>query len=135
MKALLKNPDGQFLCLHKTKDEAIGDASDSLYDLPGGRKEAKETMMQGLFREVVEETGIHIQTEQVQCVLDETEVTRKDQSKLYVFTYLVHIGKEKVQLSEEHDAYVWVTKDSQMINKLPIYIQNLIQLTYKKDGE
>lgn len=126
VKALIQKQN-DFLVLHKTVEEAQYDASDSLYDLPGGRVEADEMMNDALIREVFEETGIQIQQEQIQKEINKVDVQRKDGTSLHVITYLVHVNTEKITLSDEHDAYSWVNKSSDLYSILPEYIQLLME--------
>ncbi|TDW14667.1 8-oxo-dGTP diphosphatase [Breznakia blatticola] len=133
VKALIQKQN-DFLVLHKTVEESKFDASDSLYDLPGGRVEADEMMNDALIREVFEETGIQIQQEQIQKEVNKVDVQRKDGTSLHVITYLVHVNTEKITLSDEHEAYMWLNKSSDLYSLLPEYIQLLMENVISDDS-
>ncbi|MDH6366758.1 MULTISPECIES: NUDIX hydrolase [unclassified Breznakia] len=133
VKALIQKQN-DFLVLHKTVEEAKYDASDSLYDLPGGRVEVNETMYDALIREVFEETGIQIQQKQIEKEVNKVDVQRKDGTSLHVITYLVHVNTEKITLSNEHEAYMWLNKSSDLYSILPEYIQLLMENVISDDS-
>ena len=60
IKCLLKNEYNKYLILKKTEEEAKNDGSENLYDIPGGRMEYGEDIIDTLVREVFEETGAEI---------------------------------------------------------------------------
>jgi len=75
------------------------------WDLPGGKVELGESFDRALLREVAEETGLTISLQRVvgaaQSELVDTKVVY-----LIMEGYLV---TGKLQLSEEHSDYLWVT--------------------------
>jgi len=76
------------------------------WDLPGGKVDPGESFDQGLLREVAEETGLTISIQRVVGVAESESPTRK-------IVYLILEGRQEsgqVQLSSEHDEYVWVNR-------------------------
>ena len=80
------------------------------YDLPGGRLEPDEAPEEGIVREALEETGLR------------TKVVRSLGSRSYLLdpnserrgkvmnVYLLRVtGELEIRLSDEHDAYRWVS--------------------------
>ena len=88
-------------------------ASDSyqpgLWEFPGGKIDAGETLEVGLEREVSEETGLIVTVDsKIAAVSHEIVQRGKYEGRLYVALFLAaqRIGGE-VRLSEEHDASGW----------------------------
>jgi len=76
------------------------------WDLPGGKVDPGESFDQGLLREVTEETGLTISIQRVGGVAESESPTNK-------VVYLILEGRlesGQVQLSSEHDEYVWVNR-------------------------
>ncbi len=95
--------DGLFLFVQKS-----GDAREDLvWSLPGGKVEPNEPCVQACIREVLEETQIMLQSEQVRF-LKKLYITKPD------FEYTYHMYHTKlnhhpdVQLSHEHCDFEWL---------------------------
>lgn len=76
------------------------------WDLPGGKVDPGENFSQGILREVAEETGLTISIQRVGGVAESESPTNK-------VVYLILEGRlesGQVQLSSEHDEYVWVNR-------------------------
>ena len=73
------------------------------WELPGGHAESKEKMKKAACREVREETGIRLTSEQLHKI--HTHVDSKYKCNMYVYTSPV---KQKPKLSEEHVDHAWV---------------------------
>jgi 8-oxo-dGTP pyrophosphatase MutT (NUDIX family) len=92
--AILQTAEGLVLILKK----------DDKWMLPGGRLEEDETWLEGLHREVREETGI--QEFSIEKILD---VDTSDSQETYIITFLCKIKENpKVTLSDEHQDYAWL---------------------------
>jgi 8-oxo-dGTP diphosphatase len=93
--AILQNTEGLVLILKK----------DGKWMLPGGRLEENETWLEGLRREVREETGIH--TFSIEKILD---VDTSDSQETYIVTFFCKIKNgPNVTLSDEHQDYAWLS--------------------------
>ena len=75
-------------------------AENGKWDLPGGHVSQGETTMQGLKREIKEETGLHISADRVELV----------QSSPNKFYYKVPLPDGIISLSEEHTEYLFILK-------------------------
>ena len=107
--------DNKLLLIYKSKEEAKewsteALANDSNYevrrDLPGGRLQFKEAPETALKREIKEEVGLKIE------VLRPLNVWHliKGQHQLVGINYLCIWKEGEVILSDEHEAYEWLTE-------------------------
>ena len=108
-KALLVDEDGKILLLRYS---GSGDHknSEGKLDVPGGRMDAGEHPLEGLEREVLEETGIHINPRLASPIyVDLWGVMGDIQNQPIVgIYYRVPIeNTESINLSEEHKEVVW----------------------------
>lgn len=78
------------------------------WDLPGGTIEVGETVEEGLFREVAEETTLSIEITRPFSIY--TTLSQLPERKNVAVVYLCRWLSGDVQLSE-HDEYHWITKD------------------------
>ena len=76
------------------------------WEFAGGGLEFGETLHDGLLREVKEETGLDVRVDKLLYV-GEWMVSPKTQ--IIALTYLCHADTDKVILSDEHKAFLWVT--------------------------
>jgi len=97
--------DGEGRCL-LLKRSMISKGNPGKWDLPGGKVDAGEDLEHGLLREVAEETGLTIS---LQRVLGAAESEVPDRRVAYlILEGSVETGQ--VQLSSEHDDYIWVDR-------------------------
>jgi 8-oxo-dGTP diphosphatase len=82
-------------------------------DLPGGLVDPGETELIAVVRELSEETGITISTDQANLVYAKTEFFAKESKSVSKFLYLACLSKTpKVTISWEHSEYSWVPLSS-----------------------
>lgn len=105
VKAALKNKEGKFLLLRRSerKYAPLG----GQWDLPGGRIDRGSALLENLKREIMEETGLDLQSEPTliaaQDIID-------DSRHVVRLTYKGTIDGDVV-LNEEHTAYRWFSKE------------------------
>ena len=103
VKVVVRDASGRCLLL---KRSLRSKGNPGKWDLPGGKVDPGENFTQGILREVVEETGLTISIQRVGGVAESESPTNK-------VVYLILEGRlesGQVQLSSEHDEYVWVNR-------------------------
>lgn len=96
-KALIRSPDEEFLVMQM---------NESTWELPGGRMGAYEDPIEGLKREVREETGLSVVVEEP----IHTAAWRNDVGRgRYSVVYACEADEKSVSLSEEHIDFEWVS--------------------------
>lgn len=104
--AILRGP--RLLVLYKTATEAgSGPQPGVRIDLPGGRIEFGESPVEALRREVAEETGLQVEP------IAPLQVWHyvKQRFQLVGIDYLCESHSGDVVLSDEHDAFRWLTEE------------------------
>ena len=129
IKCLLKNEYNKYLILKKTEEEAKNNASENLYEIPGGRMKYGEEIIDTLVREVFEETGIKLQLNQIEKILNAKSIIRKDGLNLVVITYIANIKNCSVKISSEHSEFYWIDKN---FKDLPQCIIDIISMVETK---
>lgn len=102
-KVMVRDKRGRCLLLKRALSSK---GNPGKWDLPGGKVDPGESFDQGLFREVAEETGLDVSIQRVLGVAESESPTRR-------VIYLIFEGRQEsgqVQLSSEHDEYVWVNR-------------------------
>lgn len=103
VKGIILNDDDKFLLLKRSKKET---SDIEKWDLPGGRLDSGEKLIDGLVREVKEETKLIIIVENL-CSTWNYKPTENFEIK--GFTYFCKYVSGKVKLSKEHSAYKWIS--------------------------
>lgn len=107
IKALVRNKRGEIL-LVGSQDKTSGQ---SRLDLPGGRMEPGETLLQTLDRELREEIGVSYVGEPTQYVATLSRIriaSPKGARGLVLVVYLVTLESEAFTLGSEEDTYAWL---------------------------
>ncbi len=105
LKAIIEK-DGKVLVLH---DPQMGP------DLPGGKVQERETdLIRALQREVREETGLEINVGDVFATwiftIPISSNHRSAGKKIFTVAYRCQYISGDIQLSHEHDSFIWVDK-------------------------
>ena len=127
VKALIKNSNGEYLFIRRSTTLAT-DISEPSWDIPGGRIEPDEYLLEALRREVQEEIGHDVQSAPMLIKAQDIFVTAKD---LHVvrLTYMLVEDIEDIILSDEHEEYVWVHESQlETVNAEPYLAEVLLQL-------
>ena len=102
-KAIIQAKGGRILAIHRTE---TAPTDPNHWELPGGILEDGEDPIQGIIREVREETGITI----VDLIPFQVSSRAYPNYGFWVqITYIAAPKTDTVQLSFEHDEFRWVT--------------------------
>jgi 8-oxo-dGTP diphosphatase len=99
------------------------------WEIPGGRLEIGENPYDGLKRELIEETGLDIETI---CPINVRHFTRTDGQIVTLFIFLCKPLTEKITLSSEHTDYEWIEVDKAREKINPFFLPEIEN--YKKMG-
>jgi 8-oxo-dGTP diphosphatase len=102
VKALIRNDAGRYLVIRRSSDSAFWPGT---WDLPGGKLDPGESFDQALLREALEETGLQIRLTRY---IGGTEWPLPQIRVVFVVMEATVAGGT-VNLSDEHEAYQWVS--------------------------
>jgi len=80
----------------------------AVWEVPGGRIETGENPIDGLVREVKEETGLNINVKRPFAV---ENFVSDDGFAITMIHFICEVNKEEIKLSEEHTDFYWVEQD------------------------
>lgn len=124
VRGLVYNDAGQILLLRRSRP-ARGEMG--YWELPGGGLDHGESPQQALSREVMEETRLQVVIGKPLVVWD---YNRGENVQIIGMTFACHRPQGEVVLSNEHDAYQWVSVDS--IYGLKVFPELLAELDQLK---
>ena len=101
-KALVANEEGRVLVIERSRESAFWPG---LWDLPGGKMDPGETFDQTLVRESREETGLEIDVTHVVGVAEHD----LPEIRVVFLVMAASVTGGELRLSEEHEAFRWVT--------------------------
>jgi 8-oxo-dGTP pyrophosphatase MutT (NUDIX family) len=112
-KAIIKNASGQILLLRESGSYIDG-INPGKWDVPGGRIDPGEKILDALIREVFEEAGILLPQKEYPIIdVIEKIIERIDRGELWQIIriyYSVDIADSvEIMLSQDHDAFAWVS--------------------------
>ena len=100
--------EGKVLILQRSSDETV---FPDMWELPSGKREPLETSANTLHREILEETGINVETVMPVSVFDyqiEKGDVTKDSTQINFITKPKNSKECTVQLSKEHQKFEWI---------------------------
>lgn len=127
VKIFLKSKEGKylFICRSTEKYPEVGPK----WDIPSGRINAGETLMENLKREVLEETGLTLAGQQV---LVGAQDILKGERHIVRLTYMGEADGE-VTLSDEHSEYKWLKpEDFGTLEPMDVYVKELLDMYQEK---
>ncbi len=125
VKILLKNKEGKFLVLQRSKVKypEVG----AKWEIAGGRINPGSTLIENLKREVMEETGLEILGDVKLVAVQDILRPNKDHHTVRI-TYSGKADGE-VRLSDEHTNFKWVTKEElQNLEPMDSYFKQVLSL-------
>lgn len=120
VKAVIVRGD-EVLVLRRSKGEMAGSYMNKYqkWDLPGGGLHFYEKAEDGLLREIQEETTLSVEIGRPVSMFD----IIRHQVHLCIFTYAALWKEGEVQLSKEHDGFLWLHKDEVEESELPHWMK------------
>ena len=110
VKLLIRNAQGEFLVLRRSRSHPFYPQA---LDLPGGFVESGEQDLAALDRELAEETGLVLNTEDAIHIGFDAEYEPGEGMMTRVLYMLkLETPRPYVQLSSEHEGYDWVDQDT-----------------------
>lgn len=107
-KAILVDDRGRVLLLRES-DKHVTNTTAGRYSCPGGRIEPGESFIDGLRREVREETGLEIEVGAPLFVGEWRPIILGVPHQIVgIFLACKVTGKATVHVSEEHDKFLWI---------------------------
>jgi len=123
VKVLLQNNTKRFLFMRRaiafTNEEAPH------WDIPGGRINPKEPLLEALAREIHEETGLEVDSPPHLLAAQDIFVSHAD---LHVvrLTYFAQ-GEGEPELSDEHQEIAWMTLEEALSSSIDPYIREVLE--------
>lgn len=124
-KAIIFDED-RVLVLRKSLAERSARDSHG-WDFPGGGLEADEPLMDGLAREVWEETGLQVKVIGPAYIYDEIQ----EEKHLIIIKFACHQPTGSIKLSKEHISYHWVSIDRLPDTPFPEWMKEEIRRAYR----
>lgn len=114
----------EYLVVQRAIDD---DFLPGVWEFPGGNIENGELIFDALNREIYEEVGLDISAKAKKIINFYDEIKEKKGKYHYIeLDFLIDVDSKdlNIRLSAEHENYMWVKKDSNLIDK---YIRNKIK--------
>lgn len=129
VKALIKH-EGRVLVLREAAyDEGVNEGK---WDVPGGRISPDEAILDGLEREVKEESGLLIAVGEVIGVFETFPTIKGEACHIVRIFYSATTNTPEVVLSGDHDAYEWVSasdlEGKQLVSSLEPLIRRVLSV-------
>ncbi len=123
VRMIIHDNVGKYLLLRRS---AINKSGVGKWEFPGGKINPGEEFYDALIREVEEETGLKVNVEHVIGVTESETSTVKIATLIFEGTRVVG----QVTLSNEHDAYEWVTPKKLPKYDLIAHLQSFVNARY-----
>ena len=125
--AIYVQVDGKLLFLQRISQKSEHGA----WAVPAGKLEKHETPIDAAIRELFEETGIAVTTDSLRS-LGSLYIRKPDLDYVYHFFDLPLRAIPKITLSQEHSAYMWLSKDGVMIMPLMDGAKEALEVYYQR---
>ena len=113
VKIIVYNDDNKVLVLRRNAKSCV---FPDMWDLPGGKIEFGETFHDSIIREIAEETGLHVEINDVP-VYGWTGVVREKGVQYLGYLFITKYVDGNIVLSPEHTDYKWVNRiDAEQLN-------------------
>jgi 8-oxo-dGTP diphosphatase len=122
VKALIKNSDGHYLFLLRSK--IMNGEETAHWDIPGGRIESNEPLLEALQREIIEETGITVHGDFT--LIGAQDIFASFDRHVVRLTYTTVSDGDAI-VSDEHDDAKWLSLEDVKTLNLDPYLTELLQ--------
>ena len=106
-KAVVVRPDGKILIVREGSAYEEG-TNIGKWDVPGGRIAPEEALLDGLAREVMEESGLKVTVGSVLHVADNFPEIKGEKVHVVRIYFACTITESEVVLSSDHDEHAWI---------------------------
>ena len=127
VKVIIKNSNGLYLLLQKT--ELLQNETRQSWDIPGGRIDPNEPLLDALRREVSEEIGNKLLDEVQLINAQDIFVTAKDIHVIRL-TYITTQNIDTITLSDEHQSYIWASAEDIAALNVDPYLRETLALLW-----
>ena len=128
-KGLIVNKDGKILIVKEADQYIDGEGCcPGEWDLVGGRIEPEESLLEGLQREVTEESGLTVTVGDLLGVADNFPIMKGEKVHIVRVYYICTAENTNVTLSSDHDEYRWVLPTE--CDDLPL-MENIVHMLKK----
>lgn len=103
---IVERSRGQILLLKRTSGDFMG----GMYEIPGGLVETGESLSDALRRETLEETGLKVTD--IRHYEGHFDYNSGSGRKTRQFNFLASVGSGRVKISNEHEDYAWVNRNT-----------------------
>jgi 8-oxo-dGTP diphosphatase len=117
---------GRVLVLRKSMAERSAKDTHG-WDFPGGGLEPSEPLMEALYREVKEETGLHVKVVAPAYIYDEIQ----EEKHLVIIKFACHQPTGELRLSAEHEQYFWTPVEDIHQSPYPEWMKEEIRRAYR----
>lgn len=129
----LLNEDKKFLIVQR----ANHDTNPGIWEMPGGTLEIGEEPIEGVIREIREETNLEVQIKRpltVKSIYKRSSQTKKMTHTIRIaFQGQIVDGSKKIALSNEHAAFKWVDVASLPQEMVSDFLKYTIEQMKKED--
>jgi 8-oxo-dGTP diphosphatase len=125
VKVIIKNSNGLYLFLQKT--ELLQNETQQSWDIPGGRIDPNEPLLDALRREVSEEIGSELSGELQLINAQDIFVAAKDIHVIRL-TYITTQDIDPITLSDEHQSYIWASAEDITALNVDPYLRETLAL-------
>lgn len=119
--------DGKFLLLHRQDHKSEGNK----WGVPAGKIDAGENALKAMVREIKEETGFNIPSQQL-IYFNKVYVRYPDYDFVYYMFHTILNQQQKVKINhKEHKNFKWVSPESALKMDLVLDLDKCVKLFYK----
>ena len=128
-KGLIVRQDGKVLIVKEADQYIDGEGCcPGEWDLVGGRIEPEESLLEGLAREIIEESGLTVTVGELLGVAENFPTMKGEKVHIVRVYYICTTVNDDVKLSSDHDEYRWISPIE--ASELPL-MENIVHMLKK----